>query len=91
MENLENIRLFCSKCAPKPIDYQGDLDNLVGRFVKIGFPAEGMNTEHMWVKVFLIDEDSIIGTLDNTPMYTDWIELGDCVMASRDAIEDVYG
>ena len=93
MENPDNIVFYCDKCAPVPETYTGDLQELVGGFVKVGFPAnlENVAIEHMWVKVTDVSGDNIIGTLDNEPAFTNMVSLGDTVEIARDAIEEWHG
>jgi hypothetical protein len=92
-EPESNIRVFCQEHAPKSINYQGRLVDLIGREVKKVFPAERANREHMWVKVISVAKtdigEAVIGTLDNDPYYTNKVKNGDLVIVQRDEIEAV--
>ena len=85
-EPKSNIRCFCREYASKPINYQGTMLSLVGKFVKKGFPAERASREHMWVLVSGVKNGELVGTLDNEPAYTDKLKLGDTVTVQRDEI-----
>lgn len=96
-EPLANVGLVCEHRAPKPGKYAGlPAQQFEGKFVKMGFkarhPLSGRETiEHMWVKVVKVSGDSILGTLDNDPVFVTepHVEHGDSVTLTVDQIEDV--
>ena len=89
-----NIIKVCPECA-KRIHYKGDVQFLVGKFVKLSFHTDdgsGIN-EHMWVKVILADPDTKVmsGSLANEPRHCQYIKYGDRVTDIYPSdIEDVY-
>ena len=47
----------------------------------------------MWVKISKVDQDSLIGTLDNDPILVPdpYVQCGDTITLTVDQIEDVTG
>jgi len=96
-EPLSNVGSVCSEHAPKPGKYAGqEAKQFVGKIVKMGFkafhPYTGRQTiEHMWVKVTRVDQNSLVGKLDNEPILVTepYVQLGDIITLTVDQIEDV--
>lgn len=88
-EDASNVQYFCKEHAPGPVDFQGDLESLVGHYVKKAF-SDGECTEHMWVKVEAVEGDAIVGTINNQPSTVKWHMYGQRVTVKRGEIEDVY-
>ena len=92
MEPISNIRIYCSKHAPKLKGFEGDPVSLIGRYVKVGFDAdhEGVAVEHMWVEVIGVTQDGVItGKLANDPVFVDGLHCGDAISLTVADIEAV--
>jgi len=90
MEPLSNVGMTCKKHAPKPMGYEGPLEDLIGKFVERGFTSKTGDTEHMWVKVVTVEDDVITGVLDNDPLFVDGLICGDETTVERGQIEAIY-
>lgn len=93
-ESASNFGFVCKEHAPKPGKYQGQEPSLfVGKLVKLGFPAKRSNghetIEHMWVKVEKLQDDQLVGTLENDPFLECEYQYGDGVLFQVEEIEDV--
>lgn len=95
-ESFTNIRPVCNEHAPKPkpeLFKNINLTDLIGKYVKIAFKADrpGVDKEHMWVKVTLIDIKTgmITGNLNNDPVSCSYIKDGDVVHFKKEQIEDI--
>jgi uncharacterized protein YegJ (DUF2314 family) len=91
----DNINYYCQEHAPKPIPYEGAMQDLVGKWVKVRFSdpatlADRIAAEHMWVKVESVADDTASGYLDSEPRHVTNIRLHDKVTVNRKDIEDIY-
>lgn len=95
-EPKENISTFCSEECLKKAGLLSTylnvpLKNFIGKYVKVGFPIEGDQKEHMWIEVQEITKDGLLkGPLDNDPVSVDYVRCGDIVEISHDEIELVH-
>ena len=76
------------------MDMQGvALKGLIGRHVKIAFPAVDLyvSREHIWVKVKSVNakRKRLVGTLANHPVSCPDLKYGDRVVFGRDEIEEI--
>lgn len=91
-EPLSNVDFFCKEHAPKSIGYQGELEKLVGMYVKKGFPVlrvPNVQREHMWVKVKQVVDGVLVGTLASDPLFIPTLQFGRQVVVRRDEIEGI--
>lgn len=60
-------------------------------FAKFDFKQEGFDTENMWVKVAKInkEDETIIGTLNNVPLFLTNVKFGKIVTRSFNDIMDI--
>jgi hypothetical protein len=91
MANKNNEEYYDEGQSPKPIDYKGPLEDLIGRYVKASFPSEDrrFRNEHLWVKITSTKGQYLLGTLANKPLHTGKIKYGDLVAVTRETIEAV--
>lgn len=94
-EHSSNYVLVCPAHEPKPGKYKDcDPKSFIGKHVKLGFPCQMGQTEHMWVLVHKVEEDKLSGELDNDPvLITDFdppLKCGDWVEFETHEIEDVH-
>lgn len=81
---MNNIRIVHeSAISPDPIYANKSLDWYVGRNVKIGFQSHEGKVEYMWVRVTGIESPNLIGQLDNEPVHSTHLTLGDRITLSR--------
>lgn len=90
-EHEDKIEYYCPDHAPRPIKYEGPLENLVGCWVKKSFtdPEVTGIREHMWVKVESVSGKTLVGYLDNEPAHVKNIKRNDPVTLDREEIEDI--
>jgi uncharacterized protein YegJ (DUF2314 family) len=94
-EPLENMGRIHKECAIErkrlcqKMIKNVDLEKLIGYHVKKVFLTEDGRGEHMWVKVKMVEGDSLIGELDNDPMICKNIECGDTVRLQKEDIEEI--
>lgn len=90
-EDPKNIGWVCADHTPKPDPqfFKKPLDWFVGKNCKLGFPTgrtEAPFLEFMWVYVTGSDEGSLIGKLNNDPLFVEEYKDGDGVAFDRDEI-----
>lgn len=87
--------MVCKIHAPQAGKYADhDPKNFLNKLVKIPFkafyPETGKETkEHMWVRVQSVNEDLLVGILDNDPMLMTGYVFGDAVKFQTKDIEDL--
>lgn len=94
-EPISNIGFVCSDHAPKPNEKYFDkpFDWFVGKFCKLGFQTnrkEAPFNEFMWVYVTNHDDEILVGTLNNDPLYVTEYKSGDGIAFDRSEICDVF-
>lgn len=93
IEDPSNIGFLCSKHAPKPLGLRKVPNDIIGRFVKKGFPAvtpEGFDQiEHMWVKVQSVQGNTLFGTLNSDPLYDCGLSYEDPVQVDIEEVEEI--
>lgn len=68
--------------------YQKQNPSEYGFTVKYPFLLEDESHEHMWVSELEINDGSIIGILNNDPVYTDKVKYGDSIKMNPAIISD---
>lgn len=90
-ENINNIVGIHKECADERKNkFQETFDKNsveVGDYVKKCF-TNGNEAEHMWVKVNKVEEDKIIGILDNEPVVMSNVKYKDLVEVEFGDIEE---
>lgn len=85
-----NVRLVSSEAFPPESLYASrPLEWFCGRAVKTAFQAADARVEHMWVQITHIEDEKLVGTLDNEPIWVEQMQLGDTVKLRRTQIEAV--
>jgi hypothetical protein len=90
-EPKENIGYYHSDCAKKAglsKSYPNvPLEKFVGKYVKVPFPINSEKKELMWVIVKEVtDDNNLVGSLNNDPVYVDYVKYGDFIKICRDEI-----
>ena len=94
LESPRNIVQICKECSDKRREeFQGKIKDLplsdfIGNHVKKAFHG-GERIEHMWVKISGVNEENgtLIGILDNDPIYAPGLCRSDEVIVRREEIE----
>lgn len=95
-ESDSNIGYTCAEHSrkPDPKFKKMPIQFFLGKYVKKAFPGitPGGKTslEHMWVRVMMANKSTLIGVLDNHPIYDMDIKRGSTVKVRRNEIEQVY-
>ena len=85
-----NVRLVHEEAIkPECMYNKKPLHWYVGRCVKIAFQSAKSPVEHMWVRITDVDENDLIGVLDNYPVSVIHLRYGDRVTLNRTQIEAV--
>ena len=74
-EDPNNIVILCQECTRAKYPNRGLFkkhDLLGTTYIKKCF-----NREHMWVKISVIEDDGVVGIVDNVPMFEDSPKLGE--------------
>lgn len=64
-----------------------------GDFVKLIFDVKGVphiKGERMWVHVTRVSKGKIEGTLDNNPMYVDYVDFGAKITFTKDHVIQIH-
>lgn len=92
-EPRSNVFHTCAAHAarPRPELHGFPPEQYIGLFVKRAFPVKGVENsrEHMWVKVTGHDGNTLIGELNNDPVYEVGYACGDEVRFEITDIEAV--
>lgn len=89
-ESTTNIRyVHQNAIKPDPVFARKPLNWFVGRAVKMCFQSAESIPEHMWVLVTHVEQDYLVGSLDNYPVEVTHLKHGDRVVLSRVQIECV--
>ena len=86
MEPLSNLAFVTKGFYPdikKYKDYSPDF--FVGKFVKKTFREED-RTEHMWIEVKEVKNNTLVGRLSNDPYFIDGLKCGDEVVVNLEEI-----
>ncbi len=89
--NAGNVRWIHAECAatPSPEWTRKPLDWFVGKAVKMKFQSADSPVEQMWVVVTHVDDNDLVGTLKNEPVYVHHVAYGDRVVLNRTQVIDV--
>ena len=88
--NIIKVCFDCSNQRHKDFQEKNPECNLKpGDYVKIGV-KDSNETEHMWFKVLFIDDNRIIGQLDNHPVVVTNISFGDTFEFAYKDVEEIY-
>lgn len=91
-EPLSNVGYVCPTHAPKPGKYAKHHPvDFLGANVKTSFRAPDGRIEHMWVFILGIDSDekTLLGTLNNDPVFATQYRYGQRVKVQTWEVEDV--
>lgn len=86
-ESDDNILISCKDCSEKLYPNRGRWQKSDMKFAT--HVKKNFDGEHMWVKISCIQEDGIIGTVDNIPIKSESPILGTVVFVKYTEMEDV--
>lgn len=93
-EAMKNVRPVCSDCMDdirKDFQKSNKINQLItGHNAKITLKNNEGRKEHIWVLVKSINNNEIIGNINNVPVIvTDW-KVGDEITFKRSDISDIF-
>ena len=86
-----NVFFTCRDCSVKTYPRKGKFSRseiMLASHVKARF-SDGGYGEHMWIKVTKVEENEVIGTLDNKPVIVISPRYGDSVAVPFSEIKDI--
>lgn len=91
-EDIKNIAIICSECAPKPQNKYSTMNvqSFIGEYVKKSFKSKDSDeTEHLWIKVTkVIDNETLEGIINNDVILNIGFKFGDTVSVKLKEIEN---
>jgi uncharacterized protein YegJ (DUF2314 family) len=86
-ESKDNITIVCSKCSDKFYPNKGHWTKTDMKYATL--VKKNFNGEHMWIKIISVQNDGILGEVDNIPIFPDSPKLGQTVYVEYKEMEDI--
>jgi hypothetical protein len=87
IEDANNVEFLCEECGEKRYPDKGSFTK--ERLKSATHVKKRFGKEHMWVKIKQLEDDCIVGTVDNVPVFKDSPKFGEKVNVSFHEVEDV--